>query len=315
MDLADAAGPRFAWSGSGVVADFEGSSLALTLNDSGSNQFTVVLDGVLQPTLKTTAGTSTYALGAALGSAPHRVEVYRRTEPSFGPTQFLGFDFGGDGELLATPTATRRLELIGDSVSSGYGNEGADPTCGFSADTQNHYATYGAIAARSLGAELITIAWSGKGVVYNYDTDIVEPMPALYARTLPQDPNSVWDFSRVPDAVVINLGTNDFSTGADPAPALFEAEYVALLGRVRSVYPDAFILCTVGPLLDGADLTAARSGIAAAVATFEASGGTNVRAWEMNVANANPGCDYHPGLQTHQAMAEALTPELRPAFD
>ena len=52
------------------------------------------------------------------------------------------------------------------------------------------------------------------------------------------------------------------------------------------------------------------------VAAFEAAGGSNVRAWEMNVPNGNPpGCDYHPNLATHQAMADALVPELEAHFD
>lgn len=171
-----------------------------------------------------------------------------------------------------------------------------------------------AIAARRLDAELVTLAWSGKGVVYNYDTDVADPMPALYGRTLPESAASVWDFSLVADAVVINLGTNDFSTDGDPAPELFEREYRALLERVRVAYPDAFVLCTVGPLLGGADLAAARSGIASAVAAFEAAGGSNVGVWEMNVPNDNPGCDYHPSLATHAAMAEGLIERLGAVF-
>lgn len=96
---------------------------------------------------------------------------------------------------------------------------------------------------------------------------------------------------------------------------MFADEYRKLLERARSVYPEAAILCTLGPLLNGADLTAARAGIAAGVAAFEAGGGSNARIWEMNVPNANPGCDYHPGLATHEALADALIPELRPLFD
>lgn len=311
----DPAGPRFAWSGSGVVAAFRGTSVTLTLSDGGTNQFTVLIDGALQPKLIARAGRNEYVLGSGLPPGDHQVEVYRRTEASFGPTQFLGFEFGAEGALLATPAATRRIELIGDSVSAGYGDEGSAPTCPFSADTENHYATYGAISARKLGAELITVAWSGRGVVYNYDTDVVDPMPSLYGRTLPQDQDSAWDFSLAVDVVVINLGTNDFSTEGDPTPELFADEYRKLLERARSVYPEAPILCTVGPLLNGADLTAARAGIAAGVAAFEAGGGSNARVWEMNVPNANPGCDYHPGLATHQAMADALIPELRPLFE
>ena len=310
MDTSDPAGPRFAWSGTGVVASFSGTTLTLRLDDSGTNQFTVVLDGELAPTLVTTAGPNDYVLATDLAPGTHRIEVYRRTEASFGPTQFLGFDFGADGELLPPPPVSRRIEIIGDSVSAGYGNEGVLP-CGFSADTENHYLTYGAIAARALGAELSTVAWSGKGVVNNYDADVNEPMPDLYGRTLPQDPTSTHDFAIQPEVVLINLGTNDFSTDGDPSTEQFATGYAALLTRVRAAYPDARIIGTVGPLLAGEDLAAARAGIAAGVEAFVAAGGGNVRAWEMNVPNGNPpGCDYHPNLETHRAMAEVVAAEI-----
>jgi lysophospholipase L1-like esterase len=314
MDTRDAAGPRFAWSGAGVIANFSGTAVTVRLDDSGSNQFTVLLDGELAPTLVTVAGPSDYVLASGLDAGAHRVELYRRTEASFGPTQFLGFDFGADGALLPPPPVSRRIEIIGDSVSAGYGNEGVLP-CAFSADTENHYLTYGAIAARALDAELSTVAWSGKGVVYNYDTDVNEPMPELYERTLPADPTSTYDFAIQPDVVLINLGTNDFSTEDDPSTELFADAYAALLTRVREEYPDALISCTVGPLLAGDDLTAARAGISAGVAAFTAAGGSNAIAWEMDVPNGNPpGCDYHPNLDTHQAMADAVAAEIESAL-
>jgi lysophospholipase L1-like esterase len=309
MDTRDPAGPRFAWSGTGVVASFSGTTVTLRLDDTGSNQFTVLLDGELAPTLVTSAGPNDYVLATELAPGTHRVEVYRRTEASFGPTQFLGFDFGTDGELLPPPPVSRRIEIIGDSVSAGYGNDGVLP-CAFSADTENHYLTYGAIAARALGAELSTVAWSGKGVVYNYGTDVNEPMPELYGRTLPQDPTSTYDFGIQPEVVVINLGTNDFSTEDDPTTELFATAYAALLAQVRAAYPDARIIGTVGPLLTGDDLAGARAGIAAGVAQFADADG-NVRVWEMNVPNGDPpGCDYHPNLDTHRAMGDALAAEI-----
>jgi hypothetical protein len=87
-----------------------------------------------------------------------------------------------------------------------------------------------------------------------------------------------------------------------------------LLEHLRDVYPEASILCTVGPLLGGADLDAARAGIAQAVTTRNAAGDAKVEHWEMNIPNDNPGCDYHPSLATHQAMAEALIDELVARF-
>jgi lysophospholipase L1-like esterase len=304
-------GPRFAWSGSGMLARFSGTSVGVRL--TGAQQYTVLIDGALQPKLTSTGDLDPLASDLALGE--HTVEVYRRTEANQGEAQFLGFDFGA-GQLLAPPPAAEhRIEIIGDSISAGYGDEGTLP-CGFSPDTENHYVTYGAIAARNLDADLVTVAWSGKGVVCNYGDDAAactDPMPIYYDRILPDRADSVWSFaSYQPQAVVINLGTNDFSTTVDPASADFETAYAALLERVRAAYPDAFILCTVGPLLGGADLTTARAAISGGVAAFEAAGGSNVRAWEMNVTNGEPpGCDYHPNLATHQAMADALTAELQ----
>jgi lysophospholipase L1-like esterase len=305
-------GMRFEWSGSGVVAAFDGTSVSVSLSDSGSNQFTVVIDGDVQPTLVAQAGTNIYELATGLTSGTHAVEIYRRTEASFGVSSFIDFDFGPDGVLLAPPTPpARKIEIIGDSISCGYGNEGESASCGFSADTENHYMTYGAIAARALDAEVVTIAWSGKGIVYNYGDDTIDPLPVLYDRILPNTGGEDWDFSVQPDAVVINLGTNDFSTDNDPSPELFASEYEAFLEHLRGVYPDAFILCTVGNLLSGDDLNAARAGIVSAVQARSEAGDANVADWEMNVPNDNPGCDYHPSVPTHQLMADALVRELQ----
>lgn len=302
---------QFAWSGSGIVAAFEGTQVSVQLDDSGSNEFTVVIDGDVQPTLKAQSGSAAYPLATGLSAGRHEVELYRRTEANQGVTTFEGFDFG-DGTLAAPPTPkTRRIEIVGDSITCGYGNEGADTSCTFSPETENHYLTYGAIAARTLEAELSTVAWSGKGVMYNYDTDTTNPMPTLYGRTLPDDANSQWDFSVKPDAVVINLGTNDYSTEGDPTTEQFRDAYVALVGQVRAGAPDAFILCTNGNMLYGDDLDAARAGIHAAVDAVIAGGDENIAAWDMDVPNDDPGCDWHPNLNAHQLMADALVAELK----
>jgi hypothetical protein len=313
VDTSDAAGARFAWSGTGIVARFAGSEIAVRMN--GAQQYTVLIDGELQPKLTTTGGADALASGLAPGE--HTVEIYRRTEANQGQSQFLGFELGA-GELLAPPAASeRRVEIIGDSISAGYGNEGTSATCPFSPDTENHYLTYGAIAARNVGAELVTLAWSGKGVVCNYGDDpasCTDPMPVYYGRTLPDRADSTWDFSLFqPQAVVINLGTNDMSTASDPSEQEFTSAYVELLTRVRTAYPEALILCTVGPLLNGTDLTSARAHIDAAVQQRLSAGDDNVKTFELQPADAADGygCDYHPSLRTHERMAEVLTTTLQ----
>ena len=174
--------------------------------------------GVEQPTLATTQGSQTYTVVQGLAAGEHVVQMLRQTEGFFGPTSVEEVQI--DGQLLAPPSVTRRIEVLGDSITCGYGDEGTDQSCNFSPETENHYLTYESIVARKLGAELSTIAWSGKGVIYNYGDDTNEPLPTLYGRTIPTEDGD-WTFAWQPDVVLINLGTNDVSTDNDPTEAQF----------------------------------------------------------------------------------------------
>ena len=309
VDAADPANARFAWSGTGVVARFEGSEVSVNLG--GNQQFTVVVDDMVQPKLTATTGMNALVSGLAMGE--HTVELYRRTEASQGVATFMGFDFGG-GTLLAPPVPTRRIEVIGDSITCGYGDEGPDMNCSFSADTENHYLSYAALTARALSAELSTVAWSGKGVVCNYgdaSDSCQNPLPTYYDRTLPDDAGSKWDFSRfVPDAVVVNLGTNDFSTDSDPTQEQFESAYRALLERLRAAYPNATILCTNGPMLSGNDLSTLMGYIHNVITAL---GDEKVSSFDITPQDGSDGygCDWHPSLARHEKMAATVTAAIK----
>jgi lysophospholipase L1-like esterase len=306
-DQSDPNAARAAWSGSGVAFAFNGTEASVTLDDAGQF-FTVLVDGEVQANLETSQGEQTYPVASGLPDGDHEVFLYRRTEASFGDTVFLGAELNG-GTLLPPPVApTRRIEVIGDSITCGYGNEGASESCDFSADTENHYLTYGAIAARNVNAELTTIAWSGKGIIFNYGDDKNDPMPAIYDQILPWTPGSTWNFGWQPDVVVINLGTNDFSTDGDPSEAEFGGAYSDFLDHLREKYPSAKILCLVPTLLGGSDLTAAESYIQNVVA---AKNDPNMEAFSMDFTSTGWGCDYHPSLSTHESMGAALTTKLK----
>lgn len=305
-DASDPAAIRMGWSGAGAVVRFEGTDLHVNLDDNG-RWFTVVVDGEVQPPLATQPGANTYPLVTGLTPGEHTVELYRRTEGSFGVTKLLGFDI--TGELLAPPPVTRRIQVIGDSISCGYGNEGVSP-CNFSAETENHYLTYGAIAARAVGAELHTIAWSGKGMVNNYGDDVFEPMPQIYDRTVAGDKDTLWDHAQwQPDVVVINLGTNDFSTDKDPAENVFVPAYVAFLTHLREVYPDAFIL-PVAPLLWGNEATMVAGYLQSVVDQRHQAGDLDVTFVDINAMAIGIGCDGHPSVATHEAMGQKLADAL-----
>lgn len=304
-DATDPGHVRMGWSGVGAVFRFNGTDASVRLDDNG-RYWTVVVDGQVQPNLATSPGEQSYPLAVGLPAGEHTVELYRRTEGSFGSTTLLGVDLVG--ELLAPPPVTRRIEVIGDSITCGYGNEGTDP-CNFSAETENHYLTYGALAARTLGAEVSTVAWSGKGVVNNYGDDTFEPLPQIYDRLLATDA-APWDFSWQPDVVVIDLGTNDFSTDGDPPENVFVPAYVAFLAHLRDVYPDAFIL-PVAPVLFGNEAVMVAGYLQSAVDQRHAAGDMQVAFADINVQWNGSGCDGHPNLAAHAGMAAKLVTELQ----
>ncbi len=314
FDESNPAAPVFAWSGSAIAVRFAGSAVGVTLRDSGSNAFEVVLDGK-HTLLSTQAGAKTYSLGNGLSDGPHDLLLYRRSEAFLGETTLCGFDIAPSAYLPNAPAAARRLEVIGDSISAGYGNEGTFP-CQFWPSTQNHYLSYAAISARGLQAELSTVAWSGIGMLRNNDGTTARAMPELYPRTLPERATSRWDCSKfVPDAVVINLGTNDFAQG-DPGVA-FQSAYTQFVSELRGHYPGARFFLAVGPMLEDAEYALASAYLRGVLAARADAGDENLTLLEFGIqdrAADGLGCDYHPSLKTHHKLADKMTAALRAAL-
>jgi len=213
---------------------------------------------------------------------------------------------------LPVKVAKHRLEVIGDSISAGYGNEGTNP-CQFTAATENQYLSYEAIAARAVDAELFTEAWSGIGMLHSYEGSTTDQMPVRYLRTLPERATSAWDFGKfVPEAVVINLGTNDFSKG-DPG-ADFQTAYLKFVSDLRGHYPSARFFLAVGSMLSGDSYTKAAAYLKAVIDARASAGDKNLTLLEFGSQDGNAdglGCDYHPSLKTHQKMADKLIAALK----
>ncbi len=303
-------GPRFSWPGVSFAARFSGTQASIQLSDAANaNEFEVVVDGTpASKPLVTVANQTTYPVASGLSDGDHEVVVWRRTEAYYNPTEFLGFTgFSAGGALLAPPDpAPHRIEVIGDSITVGYGNEGMLP-CTADTTNEDNYVAYASVAARELDAELVTIAWSGIGMYRNYgDTGpSTDTMPTRYDRAVPTESDSTWDFSKfAPDAVVINLGTNDYSTHGDPGQPFVDA-YVNFVEHLRTKYPTAYIFCLIQA--DGSDVN-----IDKVVAMMQSSGDRAIESFDINVTEgADDGCDYHPDVARDQAMGDRLAGELK----
>jgi lysophospholipase L1-like esterase len=311
FDTHEAAGPRCAWSNSSVALKFAGTALDAKLADSGENQWQIVVDGKPIKVLTTKGKGTIYHVVDGLSPGEHAVELVKRTEAFCGNTQFQGFQLSEGGRLLEPAIAKHRIEIIGDSISCGYGNEGKSETEHFSPSTENAYLTYGAIAARELGAECAIVAWSGRKMWPD------NTMPAIYDLALPQDKNSTWNFKKwTPQVVLINLATNDFGKEIPEEKGWTEA-YEAFLARVRKNYPDAEIYVASGSMMGDWDaskpLTRLKKYLAKIVADRKAAGDAKVH--ELDFAQQDRqnglGSDWHPSIKTHEIMANKLVATLK----
>lgn len=301
--------PRFAWSATGFVAAITGGTFSVDLENDGPFMFKAVVDGEPQPAFAVTAGEGTYVVAEALPDGTHTVALYRQTEGSYGVSQLLAVTVEG-GTLLPPPAAASRLiEVVGASVSCGYGNLGTAP-CGFTFPTESAFDAYESVAARAVGAELSVVAISGRGVYRNSDGMVTGTMPQIYERIFATTAKPAWDFRVTPQVVVINLGKNDLAVG-DPGPAFVDA-YVTFTSALRERYPNAYIVCTTGPNLGDANHAIQLAYVDAALDMRQAAGDDRIERldWPEDTAD-DQGCDGHPNAAKHQVMGDALAELLR----
>ena len=312
FDRSDPKGPRCAWSASSVTVHFFGSALNVLLADTGDDFWEVFLDGQPTGAIEIRPDQTLYPVAAGLPAQEHIAELVKRSEFHVGVTQILGFQLDAQGKLLPVPPRPHRIEVIGDSISCGYGNEAATKEEKFTPKAENATIAYGALAARQLDADYICIAWSGKKLWPN--NSILD----YYDRVLPPGDGAAWDFSSwQPDVVVINLGTNDFGMTNPDGPG-WVAAYKALLVRLRAQYPNAAIYCTLGTMLgdwpaDRKPASLIRGYLTGLTGEFQAAGDTKIRFLDFGTQKPENGYggSWHPSAKTHQLMADQLVKTLR----
>lgn len=277
----------FNWSCAGFTVRFFGKRVVLDVlafpetypgEADSLPWFALFLDGAKEPAriFSLSVGESCVTLFTSEIAGEHTLTLVKRSEGSKGRAGLRALTI--EGELLSPSTVTRKrkIEFVGDSITCGFGNEMPPEAAQFSAEQENGLLSYGAIAAELLDADYQLVCVSGIPLCWARDehyrmrlpwapdfTPPVRTMEAYYAyadrfqeeREGKQECFTRWDFSRFePDAVVINLGTNDAFrirvSGNDPAEeAYFQERYTAFLQQVRACNGEhAWIVCTLGSM-------------------------------------------------------------------
>lgn len=288
--------------------------------------YSVRVDDRPVTTFDVSPGTERYELAAGLApGVPHEIRVVREAEAFGGVHELLGVDLGPGGAFLPPRPRKLHVEVVGDSITCGYGVLGTGARCGFSFATERASAAYGARLGQALDADVTTVCWSGRGVLRNYDGSTTGTMPELYELALPVDPPVPWSFAAAPraDAVIVNLGTNDFLGGAGRPLDLeaFEEAYVRFLRRVRDREPNAFVLVTTSPMLKaepspsgpGTVQELARTRLEHVVARRTSEGDARIEL--VRLEDDGPatlrGCDSHPDVDDNARIAARLERLLR----
>jgi len=308
------------WPGTGVSFSFTGTSASIGIEGvSGANSAELLVDGISTVILNVN-GTS-ISTPSKLAQGKHTVTLRKRSEALFG-TITIG-NITTSGTLGADTSPKRKIQFIGDSITVGYGLDGTFP-CTNTAAVENNPKTYAALAATAVGADYDVIAWSGIGLTRNYISSTPDPsdiMPQRWTRYGALDARGSYNFpsAATPDAVVINLGTNDFGYQAgirDPiVPANFTAAMVSFVKTIKGHYPRAAFFLLTSPML-GDDYPAGQmQKTVQKQALVEAKkvlgSGTKVTVVDIPTQGSVVGCDYHPNADTHKAEAAILEAALK----
>jgi lysophospholipase L1-like esterase len=296
---------KFTWPGSAIEFRFAGSNASINIASPNPVRFLVNVNGKTQ-NLWTQAGTHNYALASNLVKGTHEVRLTRANESTAGVTSFTS-DPLVDGNLLAVQAPQKRLLVIGDSITAGYGVEGADQNCHYTLDTSNQQLTYAALAANSLGADLHAIAWSGIGAWRSYGekTPVNQTILDRYPRTLADDSTSSWNPTQyTPDAILINIGTNDYWEGS--ASDNYRTALIKLITRVQNDYTGKPIYLIVSPMLSNNVREAQKQ-------VFNTLVKDKVKVVDLGESNGAEGfgCDYHPNSTTQVRLGKALENKLK----
>jgi lysophospholipase L1-like esterase len=303
---------ELSWPGTGVAFTFTGTTASIGLTVTGTNSADLIIDGGDPIVISSVTGTITTPSGLAKGT--HTVVLRKRSEALFGSI-YVG-NITADGPVVATTASSRQIEIIGDSITVGYGLDGVLP-CTNTAALEDNPLTYEALASNSLKAEYNVIAWSGKGLIRNYPSGTVDTspiMPQLWTSYGANDAANTYTFppSWNPQAVVINLGTNDWAYQGYRDPmntTVFASTMVQFVQTVQKHYTAAEIFLMTSPMLSDTYPTAAdaqKTNQTNAIKSAIAQLGPKAHLVEWPTQGSDVGCDYHPNAATHAAEAPVL---------
>ena len=303
------AGDQYQWPGLYFEARFSGPRVYFKTGP-GDVILKALVDGQSVGTL-TKPAVGLYLIDD-LKPGPHTVRIEALTESHAGPNEFRGFALQKPAHALPMARRERQIEFIGDSHTVGYGDTSKTRDCTNDevwATTDNSQ-SFGVKVASHYDADYQINAISGRGIVRNYNGSAGDPMPVAYPFAL-LDHSVVYEGAAWhPQIIIMALGTNDFSTplnagekwmSREQLHADWEATYVKFIQALRARNPRAFIIVWATDMAEHEIQMEARK----VVTQLQAKGESRIAFIPID-SLAMDGCNWHPSLADHAAIAEKL---------
>ena len=248
----------------------------------------------------------------------HEIKVVKLSENARGKIGFVELEY--DGEIYKLEDKKKLLmEVIGDSITCGFGNEAENNGMVFRTSEENGWMSYGAIAARKLGVDISMICQSGISAVkpehpmFEMSTmeDIYEYTDFFYQRRMNQD---LVKAELHNDIVVINLGTNDSNPirfyrefgEVEKMEVWFEERYYQFIKQIRQANgPDTVILAGLGSM----DYYLYHRIVNAVKRYQDETHDEKIHCFEfvaINIMTEGYGAMGHPSMKTHIRMGNEL---------
>ncbi len=213
------------WTGSGVEINVTGSELWVDIeagHDFHEPWIAVLLNDALMIRQRLSKGMNSICLfRSMMPEGVKNIKVIRETQamPEDLSCYVLVKGFKTDGDFKEVAQKPYRIEFIGDSITSGEGSYGAPCDVEWLTMYMSATVNYAVKTANRLNAEYSILSQCGWGVCSAWDNDIRHVMPNVYEKVCGSSIGGTndaygasedYDFSSFcPNAIVVNLGTND----------------------------------------------------------------------------------------------------------
>lgn len=312
---------------SSVSFDFKGNACSISLQSTVDHQnyVSLELDGKYIGRIRIEKGEmKSFPVVVSEKKKIHHLSIYKATEAANGGVLFAGTT----AKLKESPAPKnkKKIELIGDSITCGFGNDASTIPCGTGDwyDQHNAYWAYGPILSRALDIDYVLSSVSGYGMYRNWnDEHLEEPIiPDVYENLyLDRDSSKPYDFKFQPDLVSICLGTNDLSDGDGKKPRLpfneekYVSNYIEFIKTVYKHAPNTRIVLLNSPMVSGDRNVTLVNCLKKVIQAFEKDSAHKPIALFEFQPMIPKGCNTHPDIEDDKVMADQLIPYFKKLLD